>query len=151
MLSRFCELFWTPFRSAADNALSYRGSRRFQSGMGKLGFFFFASIVGGFVYVGYKVLPFYYDYYEILGLMEEQASKSGVLSDLEMRNTILARIRKLGIPIGHEDNLRIQRVGSHTRIEFRYKEVLDVDFGNGRYYKLWVFDFHPYADREARQ
>lgn len=128
-----------------------KGTRTVRSeiGMSKLGFLFFLSIVGSLSYCVYKVLPFYYDYYEVLGLMEEQASKSQILTDIEIRNNILAKIRKLGIPIGNEGNLKIQRMGSHTRIEFRYKEVLDVDFGQGRYYKLWVFDFHPYADREA--
>lgn len=120
-----------------------------EHGVSKLGFCFFLAIVGSLVWVGFQVLPFYYDYYEVLGLMEEQASKSGILTDMEMRDTILKRIHKLGIPIGHDENLKIVRQGSHTRIEFQYKEVLDVDFGHGRYYKLWVFDFHPYADREA--
>lgn len=122
---------------------------RTERGMSTFGFFFMLAIVGIFVYIGYRVLPFYYSYYEILGLMENQAAKSQVLTDIEMRKTILEKIKKLNIPFSTEDTLRIVRTGGRTKIDFKYKEVLDVDFGNGRYYKLWVFEFHPQADRAA--
>ena len=120
-----------------------------ERGISKLGFLFVGSIIGGIVWLGFRVMPIYYDYYEILGLMEEQAAKSQVLNDLEILDNLTKRIRKLGIPIGSEERIKIFRTGSRTKIEFQYKEILDVDFGKGRYYKLWVFDFHPVADREA--
>ena len=107
----------------------------------------FSLIFGGIVfYFCWLVVPFYYYYYDLEGLMQAQANKAQVLTDKEIRKNILKHIDKIGVPIDREDDLRIYRSHNKIEISLAYSEVLYVDLGEDRVYDLHVFDFYPHAE-----
>ena len=59
-------------RAVCDCGVRARGGER---GISNPALVFILAILAGFVYIGFKVFPFYYAYFEILGLMEQQAAK----------------------------------------------------------------------------
>lgn len=119
-------------------------------GMSRLGVLLFILLLVAGVFVGFQVLPFYYGYYEIEGLMQEQAKKASVFTDDEIRRNLLERIDKLELPIDSPEDLKINRFNDKITIDLEYQEVLYVDFGEDWDYDLWVFDFNPRAEAPVR-
>ncbi len=117
-----------------------------QQGMGRLRILIIALFLIIVVFVANQVIPFFYYFYEIEGLMQSQAAKGSVFSDQEIRKTIMEKINKLELPIDDEDALKINRFNGKIVIDLEYDEVLYVDFGEGRSYDLWVFHFAPHAE-----
>ncbi len=119
-----------------------------ERGINALGLIFLSLLVGTSVYLAFRIFPFYYSYYEITGLMEAQAAKASVFTDDEMRTEILARIKKLEIPLDDPEDLKINRFSGKIVIELTYTEVLDIDLGEERQYDLWEFEFNPRAEHK---
>jgi len=99
---------------------------------------FFAALV----YLGGQVFNFYYSYYELEGLMDQQARKASVFSDKEMRQLIFKRVKELQIPIDEPEEIKINRLEGKVVIETQYSEVLYVEFRD-KTYDLHVFSFNP--------
>jgi hypothetical protein len=121
--------------------------RKSELGFGSLGSLFFLLIILAGVFVASQVIPFYYSYYEIKGLMQAQADVSSELSDRDIRRNISQEIKKLNLPVNPEEDLKINRVNGGIVIDLYYQEVLYVDFGNGYDYDLWTFTFNPRGER----
>ena len=116
-------------------------------GGSRLGFLLFALFLTAGLWVGYKVIPFFYYYNEILGLMDAQAAKASMFSDAKIRKELLKRIKKLEIPLDDPEDLMINRVDGKIIIDLKYEEVLYIDLGEDRVYDLYVFKFNPHVER----
>ena len=125
--------------------------------MSRLGWLILILFITAGVYVGNQVIPFYYYYHELEGLMRFQAKKAQALSDGEIRENLVRKIKKLELPVDDMDNLRIQRKARTMIIDLEYTEVLyvDVSFLNefydmpqGGVYDIWVFNFNPHVEEK---
>lgn len=116
-----------------------------ERGLGAVGALLLLAIVGAIVFVGYKALPFFYCEQEIVGMMESQAQKATIFSDVEMQRNIMQRVKELEIP-ADADDLHINRFNGKIIIEMKYQEVLYIEIGK-KTYDLYIFDFHPRVER----
>lgn len=121
--------------------------RKSEMGFGSLGGLLFVLFGLIAVFLASQVIPFYYSYYEIQGLMQAQADVSSELNDRDIRQNITQEIKKLNIPVNPEEELKINRLNDGIIIDLYYQEVLYVDFGNGYDYDLWTFTFNPRGER----
>jgi hypothetical protein len=113
-----------------------------QSGISKFGLLLTVGLFGALFYFGSQVANFYYSYFELEGLMQQQAEKAAVFSDQEILNTIFKRVKELQIPIDERDSLKINRLAGKIVIETEYTEVLILEWRD-KVYDLWEFDFNP--------
>lgn len=117
-------------------------------GQSKLGVLLFILLVVCGAFVGEQVIPFYYYYHELLGLMENQAAKASVFRDTDIRKVLMKKIKQLEIPIDEADDLKINRFNDKIVIDLEYEEILYIDLGDERVYDLHVFRFNPHVERE---
>lgn len=116
------------------------------SGYTQLGLLLSLIFGGVIFYFCWQVVPFYYYYYDLQGLMQAQANKAQVLTDVQIRENLMEHIEKIGIPIDREDDLIINRSHNLISISLDYSEVLYVDLGEDRVYDLHIFHFQPHAE-----
>lgn len=121
-----------------------------ESGINRLGVLVLTLLVAAAVFVGYQVFPFFYYFFEIQGLMQAQADKASIFTDVEIRKNIMERVKKLEIPFDNPDDLKINRFNGKIVIEFDYDEVLYIDLReltkSDTVKDLHVFHFHPHAE-----
>lgn len=137
----------TTSRDVADALIPLRALRR-DGGQTRLGLLLFLLLLVAGVWAGFKIIPFYYYYNEIQGLMDAQAAKASLFSDEKIRKELLKRIRKLEIPINDPEDLKINRFDGKIVIDLKYEEVLYIDLGEDRVYDLWIFKFNPHVERQ---
>ena len=118
-----------------------------ESGISRPGMIFLLVVIGIPIYFGYRILPFFYNYYELLGLMEAEARVAGEYTDVRIVEVLIQKIRDLNIPIQTENDLRVQRYGRSINMYLAYKEELWVKLGK-KDYKLWEFPFVAEVERE---
>lgn len=116
-------------------------------GMGKLSAFFLLAVFGVAVWLGFKILPFYYYYYELVNQFESHIRVASTNTDKEIRDKLMYHIKKLEIPIDKPEDLVIQRINKRMIISLPYQEVLYVEWGE-KTYDLHVFKFVAYAEGE---
>lgn len=126
--------------------LSVHGVTR-ERGASRAVILLFLLVLSAAIWVGFKVLPFFYYYNEILGLMDAQAAKASMFTDAKIRKELVKRIKKLEIPLDDPENLKINRVDGKIVIDLKYEEVLYLDLGEDRVYDLYVFKFNPHIER----
>lgn len=97
------------------------------------------------LFVGYKVVPFYYYYFDIQSNCAQVLRNAAVESDEELRRDLLAIVRRNGIEKEARD-IGIQRIGGRIKIWLNYQEDLEVSL-MGRSVTLYSFDFTPTAER----
>ena len=117
-------------------------------GWGNLGFLLFILLLVVILYFGFRIAPFYYNFYEIQGTMAAQAAKASEFTDDEIRREIMQRIKKLEIPIEEPEDLKINRYNGKIIIDLHYTELLDLDLGESYQYDLWEFEFTPHAEHK---
>lgn len=130
----------------AQNRVPTRSTH--DSGLSRLGILILLLLVGAVVYAGSQVFPYFYNFYELQGLMEAQADKASEFSDDEIRKTILNKIKKLDLP-NEPELLKINRFDGKIVIEYEYSEMLYFDLDEDHQYDLHRFDFHPRAERQV--
>ena len=101
----------------------------------------FAGLV---LFLGYKVVPFYYYYFDIKSNCAQVLRNADVRSDEELRREWLELIRNHGIEKEPRD-IGIQRIGGRVKMWLNYQEPLEVSF-MGRSFTLYSFDFTPSAE-----
>lgn len=125
--------------------VTFEGAER---GGSRLGLLLFLLVLTAGVWAGSKVIPFYYYYNEVLGLMDAQASKASVFTDVKIRKELEKKIRKLEIPVDDlSEDLKINRVDGKIIIDLKYEEVLYLDLGEDRVYDIYVFKFNPHVEK----
>lgn len=96
------------------------------------------------LFLGYKVVPFYYYYFEIKSNCAQVLRNAAVRSDEELRREWLEVVRSHGIEKEPRD-IGIQRIGGRVKMWLNYQEPLDVSL-MGRSFTLYSFDFTPSAE-----
>jgi hypothetical protein len=96
------------------------------------------------VFVGYKLVPFYYYYFDIKSNCSQVLQNADVRSDEELRREWLEVIRNHGIEKEPRD-IGIQRIGGRIKMWLNYQEELDVSL-LGHHLTLYTFDFTPSAE-----
>jgi hypothetical protein len=95
------------------------------------------------LFLGYKVVPFYYYYFDIKSNCAQVLRNAEVHSDEELRREWLEVIRGHGIEKESRD-IGIQRIGGQVKMWLNYQESLEVSL-LGRSVTLYTFDFTPSA------
>ena len=111
-------------------------------GLVKMVFLLLLLAVG--IFSGYKILPLYYNFYELKGLMHAQAYKSSVFTDQDIRKNVYAKIVKLQIPIDDPSQIIINRVNGEIIIRYEYEEDFDVSYEDYYYLIYKSIDIHHY-------
>jgi hypothetical protein len=115
-----------------------------ERGAGWLTIMVFLAIFGAVGYVGYRVLPFYYYFYELQNQMEAAIKVASTETDEEIRKKLLVHIKKLEIPCEPED-LKIERSEGFMKIQLKYSEVFYITIA-GKDYDIHRFYFDGYAE-----
>lgn len=97
------------------------------------------------LFLGYKIVPFYYYYYDIKTYCAQVIRDPAAVSDEEIRAKVLARVRQHGIEKDSRD-IRVQRIGGRIKVWVDYEEPLDVWVGDNRR-TIFTFHFSPSAER----
>jgi hypothetical protein len=102
------------------------------------------GLVALVLFLGYKVVPFYYYYFDIKNNCAQVLRNAAVRSDEELRRKWLEVIRGHGIEKDARD-IGIQRIGGRVKMWLNYQEPLDVSL-LGRSFTFYSFDFTPSAE-----
>lgn len=121
-----------------------------QSGFSKIKFVVVTTTLLVSGYLGWQAFYYHYCFWDLEELVKRQADKSAILSDGEIRDNILKKIRESNIPFDPEadqDDFTIERDGEKIYISLKYTEVVVFDFA-GFYYEVKDYPFHVYAETE---
>lgn len=110
-----------------------------ETGIGKFTLLFFGTIFGVIFYSAFKIIPFYYYFYELRNHAESIARVSDELTDDEIRARMVQRMKELGIPADPE-SLVVERYMSQLRIELAYQEEFYITF-KGKDHIIKAFPF----------
>ncbi|MBX7136739.1 MAG: DUF4845 domain-containing protein [Oligoflexia bacterium] len=119
-------------------------TRQSQKGAGKLTTLVFAIILGAALFSGYKILPFYYRYFELQNQMEQVIRIASTLTDAEVREKLWYHIQHNDIPVEPED-LKINRENSILTVSLEWDEIFFITF-RGKDYDLHTFHFATRAE-----
>lgn len=119
--------------------------RRGERGAGCLTVLVFGAIVGAVVFVGYRVIPIFYNYYDLQNQFAGAIRSADIESDGEIRRRLQRQIEEMGIS-ANPDRLVIDRRGGMMRIHLRYTEVLYLPWWDG---EREVYHFHFTAAAEG--
>lgn len=116
---------------------------RLDRGASKLTVFVFASVLSLLIFCAFKIIPFYYYFFEIQNQMRQAVRLAATESDEIIRKKIENHIKANELPVKSED-LRIVREGRNIQISLKYSEIFYFTF-RGRDYDLHEFKFHALA------
>jgi carbonic anhydrase len=106
----------------------------------------FLALFGASAFCAYKIIPFYYYYFELQNQMSQLLKLADSTSDLEIRKKLETHIKELEIPV-NPSQLQISRDGRKIRASLKYSEIFFISF-RGKDYDLREFPFHAYAEEE---
>ena len=100
------------------------------------GFLALLLLVSG-VYLGYKLGPPWYAYYALKDSMEGQVKLAMGLREDEIRRSLAARARELGVPLEEQDFLIVRR-GSRVRIRAQWSTTVEfpLDYSHTFHFKI---------------
>lgn len=117
-----------------------RGDR----GASKLTLLVFGVVAAVILYCGFRIVPFYYYFYEIQNQMDQVVRVATTYSDSEIRSKLMSHIKKLELPVDEKD-LKISRTREQIFISLEYSEVFYITF-RGKDYDLHTFDFFAHSE-----
>lgn len=120
-------------------------SRNRQRGAGRIKTIIFLLVFAAVIYVGVKVLPAYFNDFQLQDSMKTEARFAAVnrKTSEQVREDIYKKMRELGIP-GKPENIRVEPLPSYgLRITVTYSVVIDLPG-----YPL-VLHFEPTADNTS--
>lgn len=118
-------------------------NNRKEVGASKLTSAVFILIFGAIFFCAYKIVPFYYYYFEMQNQMEQVIRVASTETDQEIRKKLEYHIKANKLPVKLED-LKISREGRTIRVSLRYSEIFYVTF-RGKDYDMHEFKFHASA------
>jgi hypothetical protein len=80
------------------------------------------------VYVGYKVVPVYFDYYQFQDAVEQEAriqSYTGK-SEADIRDTMWKKAQQLELPLTSPEQIKVERTGTSIAISTEYTVHIDL-------------------------
>ena len=98
------------------------------------------------VFILYKVIPFYYYYFEIKNQMIALSKLASMQTDIEIKEKLYEQIKYLKIP-ATKDDIDIQRTSHKIKITLKYNEIFYITINN-KDYDLYVFNFLAKAENK---
>lgn len=123
--------------------------KKSERGVGKLTLLVFSVVIGAIIFIAYRVLPFYYCYFELENQMQALIGVSAIDTDLDLRRKLKAYMRRLDIP-AHIDEVEMTRNNNFLSISLEYQEEFYIEF-RGEEHHIHTFEFHAYADGEVER
>lgn len=117
-----------------------------QKGVGKLTLLVFGAIIAAALYSGYKILPFFYSYYELQSQMDQIVQVASVKTDQEIRTQLLYHIKKLDIPVEPQE-LKVVREDGVIKVGLKWQDVFYITYKE-KDYDIYTFDFNAYAEAQ---
>lgn len=114
-------------------------SYKLESGVSNLTILVFGTLAAIVIFVGFRIIPFYYYYYELRGQIHSVSRVASEHSDKELRRRILAKIKELDIP-ANPDSLIINRYDNSIRVMLEYNEEFYLTY-NGKDHTIKIFPF----------
>ncbi len=108
-------------------------------GVGKLTILVFGTIIAVTLYTAYRVVPFFYYFYEMQTQVHAVSRVASELTDDEIRKRLLERIKELGIPAKPEA-LVLNRYENKLRVMLKYEEEFFITY-DGKDHTIRVFPF----------
>lgn len=96
----------------------------------------------------YKIIPFYYYYFEIKNQMVALSKLASDETDIEIKEKLYEKIKYLKIP-ANKDDIVIKRTKNKIKISLHYEEVLFITIKD-KDYDLYIFNFSPSASNEIK-
>jgi len=96
--------------------------------MNKLKLLLALLVIVAAVYVGFQVVPAYYNFYTFQDAIAEEAriqSYTGK-SEADMRQTVWKKVQELELPIASPDQIHVERAGPTVTISTEYTVHIDV-------------------------
>jgi len=86
-----------------------------------------AIVAFGF-YVGIKVVPVYFNYYQFQDAIEEEARVQSYTgkSEEDIRDSVWKKAQELELPIASRDDLKVERTGNSVSIATQYTVHIDI-------------------------
>ena len=112
-------------------------------GASKLTTFVFLTIFGVAFFCAYKIVPFYYYFFEIQNQMEQVIRVASTENDKEIRKKLEYHIKANELPVKMED-LKIVREGRTIKVSLKYSEIFYITF-RAKDYDLYEFKFNAFA------
>ncbi len=84
-------------------------------------------VVAG-IYVGIKVVPVYFDYYQFQDAIEEEARVQSYTTKSvdDLRQSVWKKAQDLELPLTSPDQIKVERNGSSLSIETEYTVHIDI-------------------------
>jgi hypothetical protein len=85
-------------------------------------------VVGAGVYVGFKVVPVYFNYYQFQDAMEQEATVQSYTgkSESEMRESMWKKAQQLELPLASPESIKVERTGNAVSISTEYTVHIDL-------------------------
>ena len=121
-----------------------RTCRRRELGIGRITLLVFGALIAAAVYGGFRIIPYYYYYFELENQMQSLIRVASLTPDQEIRKKLAQQLKRMDIS-ATIDNLRIERVNPRMRMSLPYEEELWFSF-RGKDYHIYTFKFNAYAE-----
>ncbi len=120
---------------------------RTEKGASRIAMLIWVVLLSVVIYVGYKLLPIYLDYWRMNDEMTTQASMAQVLKDDEILADLVKKAKELELPLGPE-NFVLNRDDEKHRMTIRTMWDVEIHFP----YDVYVRNFHfePVADVDTK-
>ena len=84
-------------------------------------------VVAG-IYVGYKIVPVYFNYYQFQDAMEQEARVQSYTgkSETDMRDSIWKKAQQLELPLASPEAIKVERTGTAVSISTEYTVHIDL-------------------------
>ncbi|HET9698272.1 MAG TPA: DUF4845 domain-containing protein [Terriglobales bacterium] len=84
-------------------------------------------VVAG-AYVGYKIVPVYFSYYQFQDAMEQEATVQSYTgkSETEMRDSMWKKAQQLELPLASPEAIKVERTGNTVSISTEYTVHIDL-------------------------
>jgi len=85
-------------------------------------------VIVGAAYVGFLVVPAYWNYYQFQDAVEEEARINSYTgkSESDMRDAIWKKAKQLELPLASEEDIKVQRNGTTVAISTQYTVHIDI-------------------------
>lgn len=119
-------------------------SAKHQRGLGTLGNLILLTLLSLIIYSAYRILPFYYYYFELRNQMSAITANAAGLGDVEIRKRVSKVVEDLGIP-ATQGEIKIERMPNRVRVSLAYEELFFIEL-YGESYDIWSFPFVAEAE-----
>lgn len=88
------------------------------------------AVIGAAIYVGFQVVPAYWNYYQFQDAIAEEARIQSYTpkTESDIRDTVWKKAKQMDLPLSSEDDIQVQRSGTTVSISTTYTVHIDLPF-----------------------